>query len=66
MSLCQIHIQSNPITAPLYIPPPLHFTLESLGTEIPYVISKGKAPLPPATNFCGKINVPLSIMKSPL
>jgi hypothetical protein len=35
------NLQSNLETAPLYLPQPLHCAHGSLGTEIPYVISKG-------------------------
>jgi hypothetical protein len=34
-------IQSSPDTVPFYIPPPMDYAHESLGTEILYVISKG-------------------------
>jgi hypothetical protein len=39
--LCFKGIQSNPDTASLCTPQPSRFTHESLGTEIPYLISKG-------------------------
>jgi hypothetical protein len=36
-----MEIQSNPDTAPVYIPPPSHCAHETLEMKIPYVIAEG-------------------------
>jgi hypothetical protein len=43
LSVLKVH--STPDTASLHIPVPLHCTQESLGTDIPYVVSKGISPV---------------------
>jgi hypothetical protein len=40
-AMADLYIQSNLIQHPLYVLPPSHCAHKTLGTEIPYVISKG-------------------------